>query len=313
MEQKRTVWILIAAGVFLCVVVGAAFIMNGSAAKRNVMAVSLKDSGAVWIAPSSSVLDTVVTDTRNQEKYEPLPVNEDVLAVTPTQESVKSEVSPVESSVGSITSTGPVTVYSTGSTNVYRIPASGEIATIDLNTMQAEVSENAQVTSAVTAQNNAAAKAIRETEEVRREQSSQTAVASKSASSNSTSSQSAKKSSGQTKAQSQSSSSSAKSVEKSSAPKESSSIPDRFWVQAGSYSNKAYADNARDVLDENKIQCEVFTVSAADGSLRYRVRVGPYTTKTEAEYWQKRIASIDLFKDVSSYITNSSAAAVAKK
>ena len=83
-------------------------------------------------------------------------------------------------------------------------------------------------------------------------------------------------------------------------------VPDRFWVQAASYSSKKNADEARAVLDENKIQCEVFTYRDSSDKMYYRVRTGPYTTKSEAQYWQKRINSIPLFSKNSSYITNSS-------
>jgi len=52
----------------------------------------------------------------------------------------------------------------------------------------------------------------------------------------------------------------------------------------------------------------VFTYKDSKGNLFYRVRVGPYTTKSEAEYWKNRIEAIDLFAKSGSYITNSSAA-----
>ena len=42
--------------------------------------------------------------------------------------------------------------------------------------------------------------------------------------------------------------------------------------------------------------------------LFYRVRVGPYTTKSEAEYWKNKILQIEQFKDSKAYITDTSAA-----
>ena len=49
-----------------------------------------------------------------------------------------------------------------------------------------------------------------------------------------------------------------------------------------------------------------------DGKLYYRVRVGPYTTKTEAAYWKKQVDSLEQFADAGTYIVNSSAP-IAKK
>lgn len=56
-------------------------------------------------------------------------------------------------------------------------------------------------------------------------------------------------------------------------------------------------------LDENRIPSEVFTYKDSKNTLYYRVRVGPYTTKSEAEYWKNRICQIADFKNSQSYIT----------
>mgnify|MGYP003483438291 FL=1 len=77
----------------------------------------------------------------------------------------------------------------------------------------------------------------------------------------------------------------------------------KYWVQAASYTSKKTADLARATLDQNRIPAEVFTFKDSKNNLFYRVRVGPYTTKSEAEYWQNRICTIDSFKDSKSYIT----------
>ena len=77
----------------------------------------------------------------------------------------------------------------------------------------------------------------------------------------------------------------------------------RYWVQCAAYTSKKTADQARSKLDENRIPAEVFTYKDAKDNLFYRVRVGPYTTKSEAEYWKNRIAQIDSFKSAQSYIT----------
>ncbi len=80
---------------------------------------------------------------------------------------------------------------------------------------------------------------------------------------------------------------------------------DQYWVQAASFVSKANADKARTALVSQKIPAEVFTHTDNDGVTFYRVRVGPYTTKSEAEYWNSLIKTVDNFTDAKSYVTNS--------
>ena len=81
----------------------------------------------------------------------------------------------------------------------------------------------------------------------------------------------------------------------------------KYWIQAGSYSSKKNAEEARSALSAEKIASEIFTYTDANGNLFYRVRIGPYTTKSEAEYWQSRVALIEKFSGAKTYITDSSA------
>lgn len=83
-------------------------------------------------------------------------------------------------------------------------------------------------------------------------------------------------------------------------------VPDQFWVQAASFTKKVNAEEARDALAAEKIPGEVFTWKDANGVVYYRLRVGPYTTKSEAEYWLSRIKEIGAFASTSSYVVNSS-------
>lgn len=82
----------------------------------------------------------------------------------------------------------------------------------------------------------------------------------------------------------------------------------QYWVQAASFANKNGADAARSVLDENKISADVFTYKDGKGKVFYRVRIGPYVTKSEAEYWRTRVGQINDFKSGESYITQTSSA-----
>ncbi len=89
-------------------------------------------------------------------------------------------------------------------------------------------------------------------------------------------------------------------------PAEPKKPVDQYWVQAASFVSKANADNARSALVKQKIPAEVFTHTDNDGVTFYRVRVGPYTTKSEAEYWNSLIKTVDNFADAKSYVTNAS-------
>ncbi|MCI7546154.1 MAG: SPOR domain-containing protein [Treponema porcinum] len=93
-----------------------------------------------------------------------------------------------------------------------------------------------------------------------------------------------------------------KTAEKPAAAKQAEQT--QYWVQVTALTSRKSADTAREVLDENKITADVFTYTDAKGQLFYRVRVGPYTTKSEAEYWQAKIARIDTFKNTSSYVAS---------
>ncbi len=79
----------------------------------------------------------------------------------------------------------------------------------------------------------------------------------------------------------------------------------QYWVQVAAYSNKKGAEGARSILDENKIPSDIFTYRDNKDKLYYRVRVGPYTTKSEAEYWRTKIIKINEIDNADdSYITS---------
>lgn len=78
----------------------------------------------------------------------------------------------------------------------------------------------------------------------------------------------------------------------------------QYWVQVASYSNKKGAESARSVLDSNKIPADVFTYVDNKENMFFRVRVGPYTTKSEAEYWRSKINNISEFAKAESYVTS---------
>ncbi len=95
-----------------------------------------------------------------------------------------------------------------------------------------------------------------------------------------------------------------KSAEAAPAPK-AEPKKTQYWVQVAAYSNKKGAEGARTILDENKIPSDIFTYRDNKDKLYYRVRVGPYTTKSEAEYWRTKIIKISEIDNANdSYITS---------
>lgn len=64
-----------------------------------------------------------------------------------------------------------------------------------------------------------------------------------------------------------------------------------YWIQVASFLDQIYADQARETLAASKIDSDVFTKETG-GKTYYRVRVGPYKTKSEAEYWMSIVRDI---------------------
>lgn len=281
------------------VVIGAAVILYAPEARKDTTALVQKENGTVWMSPE--VAQHKKDELMENSSVVSAPV-EDVKAVEDT-----SVVSSIATPAEGTTQIENMTVIATGNTNVYSVGADGP-ATIDLNNVREVADEPA-----VKAQNRAAEAAIRETNTVRRNvevsdvlvENSYKDVSKATASSNVRKSE--RSSSANVSAPVKKAAPAAKKTE-AKAPAKVERIPDRFWVQAASYSAKKNADEARSVLEQKKIQCEVFTFTDAKGTLYYRVRVGPYTTRKEAEYWKKKIDEIPLFSKNGSFVTNSSAA-----
>lgn len=317
MEQKRTLWIVLAAGFFLLVVIGAALILYAPDANRNRSDFGHISAQNVWMAPSQS-------PEQPQKEVSPLPRGTDSEPYVAEQTPIPSVpsitanlVAPAEAKetvpASDTKQVENLTVIAQGTTKVYglaeTLSSSAGTTTIDLNAPAAKTESN------VTPQNKLAADAMSETRAAVRIQEPQTAASPRITETTAASEKApVAKSTSTTKTATKSSSTATKSAAATATKKvpvktAAAKIPDRYWVQAASYSDKKNADEARAVLDENKIQCEVFTYTDAKNALHYRVRVGPYTTKSEAEYWKKRIESLPQFAKTGSYVTNSSAKA----
>lgn len=83
-------------------------------------------------------------------------------------------------------------------------------------------------------------------------------------------------------------------------PVQKPSIETVYWVQTASLSSRLNAEKAREKLAQRHMKVQIFTRDQSAG-LTHRVRVGPFSNKTEAEYWLKNIKDIQGFEQ--SYIS----------
>ena len=69
-----------------------------------------------------------------------------------------------------------------------------------------------------------------------------------------------------------------------------------YWVQTGAFSTLVRAEGVKETLSSKGIT-SIIENRVVDGKTWYRVRVGPYTSETEANYWLALVRSIDGFAD----------------
>jgi len=101
---------------------------------------------------------------------------------------------------------------------------------------------------------------------------------------------------------------SAPAAAKPAAPKETTKPPaakpaadttktyNNYWVQTGAFSTKIRAEGAKESLATKGIT-SIIDNRDIDGKTWYRVRVGPYVSETEANYWLALVKSIDGFSE----------------
>ncbi len=73
-----------------------------------------------------------------------------------------------------------------------------------------------------------------------------------------------------------------------------------YWIQAGSYKSRTSAESARDTLSGEGLTSRI-TIKTIGGVDYYRVRIGPYSKKAEAEKFLNWLVKINTFKN--SYIS----------
>ena len=295
MEQKKTLWIIAAVSVFLLVVMGAAMILYNPSAGASRKVASIKP-----------VEKTVQTQTQSSSGW----TNSTPVDPAGTSSPQVSDMFVVSENT---------TVLDLGQANASNAAASeSQSTTIDLNALKRELAadaalaqtnpQNINITVNVSDKNNTAkveeppvvltteyytgkAKEAEEKEKATAVKKTETAVAkaepvSKPAAKTNTSTASAKAP-----------------AKTNTAPAKAAAVT-RFWVQVAAYSNKKTAENARSVLSDKKINSDIYTYEDNKSKLFYRVRVGPFTTKSEAEYWQSKIVEIADFSKAGSYVTS---------
>ncbi|MCL2319656.1 MAG: SPOR domain-containing protein [Treponema sp.] len=73
-------------------------------------------------------------------------------------------------------------------------------------------------------------------------------------------------------------------------------IYDDYWVQTGAFSTVAKAEGVKETLATKGIT-SIIENRDVDGKTLFRVRVGPYTSKNEADYWLSLIQSLGGFEN----------------
>lgn len=304
MEQKRTLWIMAAVGVFLLVVLGAALILYSPTARSSqtiaTVSPSNKQTSNGWVSLAPAENETTIPQTKMPATEVLSEQNNEV----PLQNVINSEEK--------ITRVAELTVYADKATIISNNPNENNVVatvpssvpeqktaeqthhTVINNTTTIDINPVISEKPVVTPKNELTKNTIETTSKKVAEKPVVKQVAKKEVSKP----VSKPKKVTSTKATT-STTTTAKVTKTPAKPKVV-----QYWVQVTSLKSKKSAENAREVLDENKITADIFTYKDKKDQLFYRVRVGPYTTKSEAEYWQSKIAKIDTFASSSSYITS---------
>ncbi len=297
MEQKRLLWIIAAVGVFLLVVLGAA-LMIYSPATKNPQSIAAANSGNKntsngWIslAPAqaeapetafAAMSDQKLSDDENEDSdyntenaASSVRSGFDFETETPKDIRVKDLTVHAENA----------TIYAkdTDSKNL-TAPAVNTTTTIDLNppAQVSQIKTKTVVTPNVIAKNNAATEKDTDKSYANETKTSIKITETKKVAAKP-----------------------ARNIQKSAVKAEPKKpMITRYWVQVSSLTSRKSADAAREELAKNQITADVFTYTDKKNQMYYRVRVGPYTTKTEAEYWCGKIAKIDTFKNSAGYVTS---------
>lgn len=312
MEQKKTLWIVAASGVFLLVVAGAALLLSFQKTGTSQIYSNPADG---WVS-SAKVSDSSIfaennqalnsnSQTAEQNAVQPLPQSDaNTIAQTGFEPQNQFAQNTNQQNESASPNENPINAKNvTVITDSALVYGTGTTTTIDLNALKT----NPNAVSQVTPQNTYTADQINENNRSEKSEKpsvpqAQTESKPKTVAKTTAVSKTLPKKEIPAKTVTATAKTSSKTAKSEKSAKTTAQKPVSYWIQVGSYEAKKSADEARTSLENNKIPNEVFTYNDAKGKLFYRVRVGPYTTKSEAEYWQKRIASTNEFAKVNSYI-----------
>ena len=291
MEQKKTLWIIAAVGAFLLVVLGAAGIFyspakNPTPTVTTVSQPASQNNNSGWTNTdtadnglSAQKVNEMIVVSENTNVYGTQQPASTPVVTTPTETTI--DLNALKNELSAATTPAPVQPQNINIT--VTIPDNDK-AVVTQNTDSSKQSDIVPIVPAKTPVQKVSAvtpayESDKETSNIENPVSTVKNV---------------KKSGSENVA---------KKTEKPAAKKAEPKKITQYWVQVASYSNKKGAEGARSILDANKISSDIFTYEDNKGDVYFRVRVGPYMTKSEAEYWQTRIMKIPYFEKNDSYIT----------
>ena len=313
MEQKKTLWIIAAVSVFLLVVVGGAMIVFNPAAgtsRRTASSYPVEKTAQVssqsgWT--NSSAAEQATTSSPQVSDMFVVSENTTVLdlgqaaATTASNEnqSTTIDLNALKRELAAdaaLAQTNPqnninITVNLSDKENTAKVEEPAVVLTTEYYTGKAK---EAEATEKATAVKNTSSGTT----------STAVAKATTPASTKTTTSTASKSTSSTAKTTAKSNPSTGSGTAGGSGAAKASTAVTRFWVQVAAYSNKKTAENARSILSDKKINSDIYTYEDNKSKLFYRVRVGPFTTKSEAEYWQSKIVEISDFAKAGSYVTS---------
>jgi cell division protein FtsN len=307
MEQRRILWIVAAVGLFLLVVVGFALILYSPNKNQDPIITQNQSTNDIWastqnaipIDPNYQVTNLQGTPLENVE-------NGNISSTDNSQQFSPVATIPSQQVVGQVnnTVTQGNNVLPSDSMNLVGQQKVQDVTVISENT---KVITNGNTTIDLTGLTvNSASQPVVTQNTTTNSQTANVVASTSTKVSSSTSAKASTKAATTSKASTTKTTAKASSSAKTVSAKTEAPAP-KYWIQAGSYSSKKNAEEARNALSAEKIASEIFTYTDANGTLFYRVRIGPYTTKSEAEYWQSRVALIEKFSGAKTYITDSSA------
>ncbi len=275
MEQKKILWIVVAVGVFVLVIFGTALILYSPS----------RSSGT-----ATAVANERLQGTAPVRRIDP----DDWVRNPDSTPNLDSELPPPRGDVNVTIVNGDNASAQYGVLDVTGLTRKTARTTVPAGTeVPAEIPGATRSAEGTTSERGATD--APSTEKPKRTQpSTETATSSAKATGSAKTSGTAAK-----PATSKPSTAKAGSTAERPAPKKPVTVTE-YWIQTGSFTGKINAENARAKLAERYINAEIFTKSVKDAT-SYRVRVGPYKTKKEAEYWLGTIKALPEF--ASSYVS----------